>query len=428
MNRKILRLAIPSIAANITTPLLALVDTAIVGHMGSELYIAAIAVGGVMFNMLYWLFSFLRGGTSGLSAQACGANDNRASTLVLRRALIVAVGAGLLMVALQQPIFRLMSWFLDAGEETTRLASLYFHILIYGAPAVLGNYAMSGWFLGMQNSRMLLWVSLTINIVNILSSLLLVYALGLGIAGVATGSLIAQWVGFGAGFLFLWRYKLTSTTLSDIVRWSELKRFFSVNIDVMLRTVCLIAVTLWFTRAGSLQGPLVLAVNTLLMQLFLLFSYMMDGFAFAGEALVGRFVGARDFPSLRLCVKRLFVWGAAWAAFFTLLYLIGGEGFLKLLSDDPNVIDASSEYFTWALTIPFAGFAAFAWDGVFIGATMTRGLLLSMFGAMVTFFLTYLLLFPTMGNHALWLAFILYLAVRGILQTIIFIRHRWNCP
>lgn len=426
MNRKILRLAIPSIAANITTPLLALVDTAIVGHMGSELYIAAIAVGGVMFNMLYWLFSFLRGGTSGLSAQACGANDSRASTLVLRRSLIVASGAGILMVLLQQPIFLLLSWFLDAGRETTALASLYFHILIYGAPAVLGNYAMSGWFLGMQNSKMLLWVSLVINIVNILSSLLLVYGLDMGIAGVATGSLIAQWTGFATGFLFLRRYRLTSTPLADILRWKELKRFFSINLDVMLRTMCMIAVTLWFTRAGSRQGPLILAVNTMLMQLFLLFSYMMDGFAFAGEALVGKFVGAHDISSLRLCVRRLFVWGAIWAAFFTLLYVVGGEEFLGLLSNDNNVIAASREYFIWALTVPFAGFAAFAWDGVFIGATMTRGLLLSMFGAMVTFFITYLFLYPAMGNHALWLAFILYLIMRGILQTLIFIRHRWE--
>ena len=426
MNRKILRLAIPSIAANITTPLLALVDTAIVGHMGSELYIAAIAVGGVMFNMLYWLFSFLRGGTSGLSAQACGANDSRASTLVLRRSLIVASGAGILMVLLQQPIFLLLSWFLDAGRETTVLASLYFHILIYGAPAVLGNYAMSGWFLGMQNSKMLLWVSLVINIVNILSSLLLVYGLDMGIAGVATGSLIAQWTGFAAGFLFLRRYRLTSTPLADILRWKELKRFFSINLDVMLRTMCMIAVTLWFTRAGSRQGPLILAVNTMLMQLFLLFSYMMDGFAFAGEALVGKFVGAHDISSLRLCVRRLFVWGAIWAAFFTLLYVVGGEEFLGLLSNDSNVITASREYFIWALTVPFAGFAAFAWDGVFIGATMTRGLLLSMFGAMVTFFITYLFLYPAMGNHALWLAFILYLIMRGLLQTLIFIRHRWE--
>ena len=364
MDRRILRLAVPSILANITTPLLALIDTAIAGHLGSERYLAAIAVGGVMFNMLYWFFSFLRAGTSGLSAQACGAGDPSASALVLGRSLLVALTAGALMILFQEGIFKMMVWFLEAKPPVSSLASVYFHLLICGAPAVLGNYAMAGWFLGMQNSRMMLWVSLIINVVNIVTSLTLVYLLDMGIAGIAAGTLVAQWTGFGAGFLFLKGYRMPRPKWADIFRWNELRRFFSVNVDVMLRTVCLIAVTLWFTRAGSVQGPLILAVNTLLMQLFLLFSYMMDGVAFAGEALVGRYVGARDMQHVHLCVKRLFVWGAAWALLFTLVYFLGGEGILDLLSDDAGVRSAAHEYFVWALTIPLAGFAAFAWDGV----------------------------------------------------------------
>lgn len=425
MNKKILRLAIPSIAANITTPLLGLVDTSIVGHMGSELFIAAIAMGGVIFNMLYWFFSFLRAGTSGLSAQAYGAGDREATTLVLYRSLLVAFIAGGAMILLQRPVFAVMSRFLDAGEAAP-LAASYFFILIYGAPAVLGNYTMSGWFLGMQNSRMLLWVSLIINLVNIASSLMLVYVFHLGIAGVAFGTLTAQWIGFGAGFLFIRRYPRVRVKMSDILRLNELKRFFRVNADVMLRTLCLIAVTLWFTRAGGRQGPVILAVNTLLMQLFMLFSYMMDGFAFAGEALVGNYVGAKRWEDMHLCVRRLFAWGAGWAGFFTLLYLLFGNLFLSLLSDNPEVNAASHEYSLWAVTIPFAGFAAFAWDGVYIGATMTRELLWSMLGAMATFFLTYFLLFPHWGNHALWLSFILYLAMRGLLQTLLFRRHKFS--
>jgi MATE family multidrug resistance protein len=265
---------------------------------------------------------------------------------------------------------------------------------------------------------MLLWVSLIINTVNIASSLLLVYCFGLGIAGVAAGSLIAQWVGFAAGFLFLSRYKLTKISLKAMLRWQELRRFFSINLDVMLRTACMIAVTLWFTRAGSLQGPLILAVNTLLMQLFLFFSYMMDGFAFAAEALVGRYVGAADRSNVSLCIKMVFRWGIACAMLFALLYLVGGEQFLALLSNVPAVISASKSYYLWAAVIPFAGFAAFVWDGVFIGATMTRGLLLTMFGAMLTFFITYFTLKPWLGNHALWLAFNLYLIMRGALQLL----------
>lgn len=420
MDRRILRLAVPSILANITTPLLALIDTAIAGHLGSERYLAAIAVGGVMFNMLYWFFSFLRAGTSGLSAQACGAGDPSASALVLARSLLVALTAGALMILFQEGIFKMMVWFLEAKPPVSSLASVYFHLLIWGAPAVLGNYAMAGWFLGMQNSRMMLWVSLIINVVNIVTSLTLVYLLDMGIAGIAAGTLVAQWTGFGAGCLFLKGYRMPRPKWADIFRWNELRRFFSVNVDVMLRTVCLIAVTLWFTRAGSVQGPLILAVNTLLMQLFLLFSYMMDGVAFAGEALVGRYVGARDLQHVHLCVKRLFVWGAAWALLFTLVYFLGGEGILDLLSDDAGVRSAAHEYFVWALTIPLAGFAAFAWDGVYIGATLTRRLLVSMAGACATFFLLYYLLVPVMHNHGLWLAFIAYLAMRGILQTLLF--------
>lgn len=420
MDRRILRLAVPSILANITTPLLALIDTAIAGHLGSERYLAAIAVGGVMFNMLYWFFSFLRAGTSGLSAQACGAGDPSASALVLGRSLLVALTAGALMILFQEGIFKMMVWFLEAKPPVSSLASVYFHLLIWGAPAVLGNYAMAGWFLGMQNSRMMLWVSLIINVVNIVTSLTLVYLLDMGIAGIAAGTLVAQWTGFGAGFLFLKGYRMPRPKWADIFRWNELRRFFSVNVDVMLRTVCLIAVTLWFTRAGSVQGPLILAVNTLLMQLFLLFSYMMDGVAFAGEALVGRYVGARDLQHVHLCVKRLFVWGAAWALLFTLVYFLGGEGILDLLSDDAGVRSAAHEYFVWTLTIPLAGFAAFAWDGVYIGATLTRRLLVSMAGACATFFLLYYLLVPVMHNHGLWLAFIAYLAMRGILQTLLF--------
>lgn len=420
INRKILALAVPSIVANITTPLLGLVDTAIVGHMGSAVYIAAIAVGGVMFNMIYWLFGFLRAGTSGLSAQAYGAGDRRATTLVLRRSLAVAFIAGGAMVLLNRPLLALLTEFVGPDESTARLAGCYFSILIFGAPATLGLYALSGWFLGMQNSKMLMWTSLIINLVNIAASLLLVFVFHLKIEGVASGTLIAQWTGFFAGLLFLRRYEFVKVGWRDVLNLSELKRFFKVNVEVMLRTVCLIAVTVWFTRAGALQGAVILAVNTLLMQLFLLFSYMMDGFAYAGEALVGRYIGERNTSLLSRCVRLLMMWGVGLALLFTLIYFLGGESFLGLLSSDRDVILASKEYWLWAVSIPLAGFMAFVWDGVYIGATMTRELLLSMGVATLVFFLLYHLLYPSLGNHALWLAFVSYLATRGIAQALIY--------
>ena len=426
MNRKILALAIPSILANITTPLLGLVDTAIVGHMGSAVYIGAIAVGGVMFNMLYWLFSFLRGGTSGLTAQAFGAHDSGATSMVLYRSLAVAIGVGGVMILLQWPLQMLLSRFVDPDPATGALAVRYFRILIYGAPAVLGTYVLSGWFLGMQNSRMLLVTSILINITNIAVSLLLVFGLGWQIAGVATGTLVAQWAGFITGLCLLRRYRPRMPRLRALLRGADLARFFRVNAEVMLRTLCLILVTLWFTKAGAANGPVILAVNTLLMQLFLLFSFVMDGFAFAGEALAGKYVGAADFSSLRLCVRRIFGWGAGLAAIFTALYFFGGEWFLHLLTGDAGVVAASHDYYLWAVTVPFAGFAAFGWDGIYIGATLTRQLLISMAGATAAFFIIYFSLRSHMGNHALWLAFISYLALRGILQTILYRYHKWT--
>lgn len=433
MNRRILGLAVPSIVANITTPLLGLVDTAIAGHMGghgsglsSAFYIGAIAVGGVMFNMLYWLFGFLRGGTSGLAAQAYGSQNRAEQSLVLYRSLLIAVGVGVVMILLQWPLRLLLRWIVDADAATDELANRYFTILIYGAPAVLATYTLSGWFLGMQNSRMMMIVSIVINITNIIVSLGLVYGLGWQIAGIATGTLVAQWSGVAVALFLLHRYHVERPRWADVVSGRSLARFFRVNIEMMLRTVCLITVTVWFTKWGARQGAVILAVNTLLMQLFLLFSYFMDGFAFAGEALVGRFVGEGDGAKLRRCVKSLMLWGMAMSLIFTAIYFFEGEEFLRLLSADSNVIAASADYYIWAAAVPFAGFAAFVWDGVFIGATLTRQLLESMAAAMAIFFIVLFIFYPSMGNHALWLAFIIYLAMRGILQTLLYNRaiHR----
>lgn len=423
LNRKILALAIPSIAANVTTPLLGLVDTAIAGHMGSAVFIAAIAVGGVMFNMVYWFFSFLRAGTSGLAGQAFGAGDVAAQTLILSRSLLVAAGAGVLLVAAQRPLEWALLWLASPDREVAALARLYFRILIYGAPAMLATYALSGWFLGMQNSKVLMWVSLVVNVTNIAASLTLVYGLRLGIPGVACGTLTAQWTGLAVSLLFLRRYRLRPPRWREVVRWDQLRRFFKVNTDVMLRTLCLMAVTMWFTRAGASQCSVILAVNTLLMQLFLLFSYVMDGFAFAAEALAGRFTGAGDRARLSSTIKATMGWGFLLALLFTALYFVGGEGFLGILSSDRDVIAASRDYALWAVSIPLCGFGAFVWDGVYIGATLTRRLLLSMAGATAIFFLLQYLLYPFLGNHALWLAFASYLLARGLLQTLLYPRR-----
>lgn len=423
-NRSILALAVPSIVANITTPLLGLVDTAVTGHIGSAVYLAAIAIGGSMFNMLYWLFAFLRMGSSGMTAQACGRGDMPAAALILYRAMLVAAVAGTAIILLRGPIASVVVRFMDADAATSGLAVEYFRIVVFGAPAVLGTYALSGWFLGMQNSRASMTVSIIINVVNIFLSVVLVFGFGMKLAGVAAGTLVAQWVGLGAGAVMCRRYRVVWPGFNRLVDWKELRRFFSINIDIFLRTLCLVAVTMWFTRAGARQGDVMLAVNALLMQLFMLFSYMMDGFAFAGEALAGRYVGAGDTAMLRLSIRNLFRWGVAVSAVFTLMYVLFGDMLLSMLTSDRDVIAATHGYFLWAVAFPVAGMSAFIWDGVFIGATMTRSMLASMAVSVAVFFGLSVWLYPSLGNHALWLAFVMYLAVRGLVQTVLFFKSR----
>ena len=418
-NREILQIALPSIVSNITVPLLGLIDAAIVGHLGAASYIGAIAVGGMLFNIIYWIFGFLRMGTSGMTSQAYGQKDEAETMRILARSMGVGMLIALALIILQYPIERIAFTLMKATPEVERLASLYFRICIWGAPAVLGLYSISGWCIGMQNSRFPMYVAITQNIVNILASLVLVYGFGMKIEGVAIGTLVAQYAGLlMAAWLWTSHFKrlLPYIQLQTLLAKGAIRRFFQVNRDIFLRTLCLVAVTIYFTSAGAAQGEVILAVNTLLMHFFTFFSYIMDGFAYAGEALVGKHLGANDRPALRQMVHQLFVWGIVLSLVFTLVYGIGGKVFLGLITNEQSVITASSAYFYWVLAIPLAGFAAFLYDGIFIGATATRWMLYAMSIATTAFFLIYYGFRGTMDNHALWLAFITYLALRGIVQ------------
>lgn len=424
LDRQILGLALPAIVANITTPLLSLVDVAIVGHLGSAVYVGAIAVGGSIFSMLYWLFGFLRFGTSGLTAQALGRGSARQTSLLLQRSLLIALGFGIILITAHYPLGHAALSFMDTDADTAGKAWLYFSILIYGAPASLATFALTGWFVGMQDTRTPMWISLLVNVVNITASLILVYAMDYDLAGVAYGTLLAQWAGFivSAATCAI-HYKVRPQPLSELLHVSELKTFFKVNTDIFLRTVCLIAVTVWFTRTGAGLGPVMLAVNTLLMQFFILFSYIMDGFAFAGEAICGKSYGASDSHSLNRQIHRLLQWGLALATVFTAGYALGGQYLITLLTNDSGVIETAEKYRLWAAGIPLAGFMAFTWDGVLTGMTRTRLMLGTMSAASAIFFILYLLLFPAIGNHGLWTAFLAYLFTRGCLQHIFYYRN-----
>lgn len=419
-DRQILHIALPSIVSNITVPLLGLIDVAIVGHLGATAYIGAIAVGGMLFNIIYWIFGFLRMGTSGMTSQAYGKRDLPEVVRLLLRSVGIGLVVALCLIILQVPIRQAAFLVIHPTNEVKELATLYFHICIWGAPAMLGLYGLSGWYIGMQNSRVPMYIAITQNIVNIVASLSLVYLCNMKVEGVALGTLIAQYAGFIMGLVLWMRHygKLRKYIVwKGLLQKAAMVRFFQVNRDIFLRTLCLVAVTLFFTSAGASQGEVILAVNTLLMQLFTLFSYVMDGFAYAGEALSGRYIGAQNREAFKDTVRRLFVWGGVMAVLFTLVYALGGNAFLGLLTDDKEVITAADTYFYWALAIPVAGIAAFIWDGIFIGATATRGMLLSMAVAAISFFALYYGFRPILANHALWLAFLTYLFMRGMMQT-----------
>ena len=437
MNKRILGLALPNIVTNITVPLLGMVDMAIVGHL-SAAHIGAITIGASIFNLIYWNFGFLRMGTSGFTAQAFGAQRWDEALKILVRACAIALGIALTLIALQRPIALLVPVIFEGGSEVMGMALTYFSIRIWAAPATLGLYAVKGWFIGMQDSKTPMWIAIALNCVNILASLLFVLVLRWDIAGVALGTVIAQYSGLALGILFLHRKMRNDRNLSifnfqfsiikKALRWQDMRRFFKVNGDIFLRTLCLSAVFTFITAASGRIGDQVLAVDALLLQFFTLFSYIMDGFAYAGESLVGRYIGARDPRNLRLSVRLLLLWGLALTALFTALYALFSQPFLHLFTSDQAIIDAAGDYLFWVLVIPVCGFAAFLFDGIFIGATASRTMLYAMLVATAAFFALYFglkslytihcTLSTQTWNHILWIAFMAYLLLRGILQGI----------
>ena len=424
-DRQILLLAVPSIVSNITVPLLGMIDVAIVGHMGSPVYIGAVAVGSMIFNLVYWLFGFLRMGTSGMTAQAYGRRDLLEVARTLVRSALVALSIALLLIVFQVPLRWLMFWLIGPTADVIPFATTYFGIVIWGAPASLGLFSLMGWYIGMQNTRIPMFVSIMQNVVNIVASLLLVYGLGMKIEGVAFGTVIAQYAGLlvAVGLLAKYYWRVIRGRWNKMGGQWRVAAFYKTNRDIFLRTLCLVTVNLYFTAAGARSGAVVLSVNTVLLQLYLLFSYFMDGFAYAGEAMSGRFYGAQNRQAFDETLRHLFGWMAVVTVSYTLLYIAGGTQIVSLLTDELQVRALAREYIWWAWLIPAAGAVAFIWDGVFIGLTATRGMLVSTFVSMLTFFAVYWLTMDTLGNHGLWLAQVVYLAMRGIVQTFWYKRY-----
>ena len=436
LDKRIFAIALPSIVSNITVPLLGLVDVAVCGHLGSldsdvslpsSYYVGAIAVGGMLFNIIYWMFGFLRMGTSGETAQAWGRRDLSSVSLLLFRSLLLATVLALALMLLSPLVRECALWYISPEIQVAHLARTYFNICIWGALPSLGLFALNGWYIGMQNSRIPMFVAIGQNLLNILGSLLFVYVGGLRIEGVAYGTLLAQWSAFVIAALLCLRYyrrlwcrpDFRFPPMPSLLRQALSPRSASnrQNLSLFLRTLCLIVVHFMFIAAGAAQGSVELAVNTLLMQLFTMFSYFMDGFAYAGEALVGKAIGACNSDTYHAVVRRLFMWGGVVSLLFVALYAVGGTDFMSLLTDDTSVLESLSHYRPWTLLLPICGVASFLWDGIYIGATATRLMLLSMVISMCVFLVGYFFLIPHWGNHALWLSFLSYLACRGMVQT-----------
>lgn len=397
-------------------------DLAIVGIMGSTEMLGGIAIGTAIFNLLYWNFGFLRMGTSGLTAQAYGRRDFGEVQRVLIRSLSVSTAIAMLILALQVPLVDLILRFMDSSGKVEEFARQYFYYRVWAAPATLGLYAFKGWFIGMQNSRTPMWIAIAINLVNIGASLICAFTLSMGLAGVALGTTIAQWSGLAMAFVLLARYYSRFFDIKKlfvgVFEPRALGLFFRLNRDIFIRTLCLVAVFTYFTKASSSMGAATLAANTLLLQLFTLFSYFMDGFAYAGEALAGRYTGSGSTTMLRRSIGAIFKVGGAVALGFTLLYFFAGEYILQVFSPQVDVVASAQSSMGYVALVPLISFAAFLMDGILVGMTLSAIMRNTMLIASALFFGLYFALVPSVGSSALWIAFLSYLGARGLLQLL----------
>lgn len=422
MNKQILQLAIPNILSNITVPLLGIVDVMMMGRLGDPVYIGAIAVGGMIFNFLYWGFGFLRLSTSGFTAQAFGKQDPLEQRTVLFRALVVALSAAMFVVVIQVPVEKFSFWIIDASTEVEHYARVYFYVRIWAAPATISNYAFSGWFIGMQNARIPMTVNILINLSNIVLNYLFVFLLDMKTMGIALGTVLAQYFGLILNWTFLfYRYRIRFS-------WSDFQllrnrgdfiKFFLVSRDIFLRTLALMIVLSFFTAASAKMNDVILSVNTLLFQFYVFFSYLVDGFSNAGEALTGKYIGSGNFHQLRRVIKTIFQWASGIALLFLIVYLFAAKYLLYLIVPDESILDASRSFIPWMIWIPVVSFAAFIWDGIYVGATSSTHLRNSALLASMMFLVTFYIFYPFTGNHALWMAFYLFLLVRGLYLTLL---------
>ncbi|MCR9257091.1 MAG: MATE family efflux transporter [Alphaproteobacteria bacterium] len=420
-NREVLGLALPIIFANVTVPLLGAVDTAVVGHLDEAYYIGAVAIGALIFSYIYWGFGFLRMGTTGLTAQALGAGKTGEVKAILFRALLLSGGLGLLLVLLQIPIAALAFSLLDASAEVEHYAAAYLDIRIWGAPAALANFALIGWFLGNQNVKATVFLQIWLNLMNIVLDLVFVLGFGWGVEGVAYATLIAEYSTIAVALLLLRREWRTldpegrpKQAVGRLLDPERLKELVVVNIDIFIRTLCLLTGFAWFTATGAQQGDLVLAANAVLMNFMTFTAHGLDGFAHAIEALVGRYKGMRDRWGFRGAVVAGTVWAAGVSLVFTLVWFGLGPAVIDLLTGLDEVRAIAKTYLIWVVVMPVISVWAFLLDGIFIGATRTADLRNMMILSLIAGVAAMEMLTDTYGNTGLWIGMVIFMAVRGI--------------
>jgi MATE family multidrug resistance protein len=427
MNRQILRLAIPNIISNISVPLISAVDTMLMGHLSTS-HLAALGVGAMIFVFLYGSFGFLRMGTTGLTAQAYGKEDKTLMANTLSRAIMIGLFIALLLILFQTPLYEVASYLMNVEDGYADKVHVYFDIRIYTAPAIFMQFALMGWFFGMQNATIPLLMTLVINFVNIALSYYLVNHLHMGIEGAAYGTVVAQYSGVLFGFIMIAKYSdiLHLVNYHDTLLKSQILRFFSVNKDIFIRTIALTFVLAFFYSQAAKQGEDTLSVMILLLQFMIWMSFALDGFANAAESLVGRYYGAKDWRNFYKAIQLSFYWGGGFALLFSLAYFFGARAILELYTNQTHIINLAMPYIWLVALLPLLAFAAFIWDGVFIGMTASK----SMRNAVVLSMLLFLGLFYMTReldySWALWGSFVMFFLFRGGIQTWIFYKKGRN--
>mgnify|MGYP002624368696 CR=1 FL=1 len=449
LNREILRLSLPSILANLTVPLVGMVDTALAGHLegGAAAFIGGISVGSMLLNLLYWNFFFLRTGTGGLTAQAYGRRDAHECARIFFRGIGMAAMLSLPLLVLQRPFARLGMLLVSASPKVSELALRYFFIRIWAAPATVSLMVFRGWFVGMQDSMSSMWTDLVVNIVNIAASVLLTFGCfgwqGMGFDGIATGTIVAQYAGLLYVILVcVFKYSEVFRTVAgkdfvELLHLGSLGPFLRMNANLLGRSLCFTAIYMGFTITAAGFGDELLACSSIIMHLLMIFSYFTDGFAYAGEALTGRFIGERDSVQLRRTVRYVFAWSMGIAVLFIGIYALVGGPLVGLFSNDASVVERCRRFLPWLLIMPPLGCAAFTWDGIYLGATASGSLFAAMALALLGFFGCWfagrLLLAPAIQQdadaclHLLLAAYFAHLAARTIYLSAVY-RKRITIP